>query len=169
MEKLSTKQKINNAFRELRKNGYFAKQDFWCCQTCAWNAITDEQAKKAVFYHKQDTESFDKSRKELKHPLALAWSGDCEEIVKILRKHDLKVFHDGDPEKRIFIGETIRKIFEKKLNGSKIIIYLHGDDDYELWITEHEEWVNSGFSVRGNRAEIIEEVKDVINDIENMI
>lgn len=107
MGEFTTKKKITNAFRELRKKGYFARQNFWCCQNCAWNAMTDEQAEKAVFYHRQDADSFDEYNEELERDLYLAWSGNCEEIVKVLRKHGLKVLHDGDESKRIMIERTI--------------------------------------------------------------
>jgi hypothetical protein len=45
---------LTKAFAELRKNGYFAKQNFLCCQSCGWAALSDEEAKNAVFYHNQD-------------------------------------------------------------------------------------------------------------------
>ena len=40
---------LTKAFAELRKNGYFAKQNFLCCQSCGWAALSDEEAKNAVF------------------------------------------------------------------------------------------------------------------------
>ena len=41
-------QTTTKAFRELRKYGYIAKQNFWCCQSCAWADLTDKEAEKAV-------------------------------------------------------------------------------------------------------------------------
>jgi hypothetical protein len=95
------KQKVNNAFRQLRKIGYFARQDFWCCQSCAWNAVPEEN-KKVVFYHHQDNDAWGKSG-SLKDDLYLAWSGDSEEICQILRNNGLQVFHDGSENTRIKI------------------------------------------------------------------
>ena len=63
--------RINNAFKELRKRGYFARQNFMCCQTCGWAGVPDNKADKAVFYHAQDKEHLEKTGK-----LYLAWAGD---------------------------------------------------------------------------------------------
>jgi len=90
--------KITKAFKELRKKGYFAKQNFWCCQNCAWHALTDEQAKKAVFYHSQDAENLRDTG-----DCHLAWSGDGQEIVDILTQNDIKVKWDGSENTRIKI------------------------------------------------------------------
>ena len=43
---------LSMAFAKLRKQGYFAKQNFMCCQSCGWAELSDEQAQKAVFYNK---------------------------------------------------------------------------------------------------------------------
>jgi hypothetical protein len=92
------KTKLNSAFRQLRKAGYFAKQNFWCCQTCAWSDVPDEYENKAVFYHRQDTPNI----KEFGH-VHLAWAGDGEEICNILRENGLKVIWDGSENKRILV------------------------------------------------------------------
>ena len=39
------KENLNNAFKELRKLGYFARQNFKCCQSCAWAAVPMDKAK----------------------------------------------------------------------------------------------------------------------------
>lgn len=90
--------KLTIAFRKLRKAGYFAKQNFFCCQSCGWAIMTDEQAEKAVFYHAQDNED----KKEGK-PFHLAWAGDGNEICNILRESGLTVEWDGNDKKRIQI------------------------------------------------------------------
>jgi hypothetical protein len=45
---------LTKAFAELRKNGYFAKQNFLCCQSCGWAELSEKEAEKVVFYHNQD-------------------------------------------------------------------------------------------------------------------
>ena len=89
---------LNAAFRELRKLGYKAEQNFWCCQSCAWHALTDEEAKKVVFYHKQDGVDL----KETKS-CYLAWAGNGKEIVKVLKKHGIKVEWNGREATRMKI------------------------------------------------------------------
>ena len=92
------KSKLTKAFSELRKMGYVAKQNFWCCQRCAWEALTDEEAEKAVFYHEQDN-------KDLKEngTCNLAWNGDGKLIVEILEKNGVKVDWNGTDNSRIGI------------------------------------------------------------------
>lgn len=90
--------KLNKAFRALRKAGYFARQNFWCCQTCAWADVPDEFEHKAVFYHRQDAADL----KERGY-VYLAWSGNGEEICSILRENGLSVKWDGSSNKRILV------------------------------------------------------------------
>lgn len=100
---LTNKKLVNKAFRELRKLGYVAYQNFWCCSNCAWSALNDEEAKKAVFYHSQDNDTMLKMGK-----LWLSWSGDGEEICKVLRDCGLKsVEWDGSENKRILIDLNV--------------------------------------------------------------
>ena len=92
------KSKLTKAFKELRKQGYFARQNFWCCQSCAWADMTDEQADKAVFYHAQDNDNLKENGS-----CHLAWSGDGKLIVDILEKNGIEVDWDGSDNKRIGI------------------------------------------------------------------
>lgn len=92
------KPNINKAFNALRKAGYFARQNFWCCQNCGWSAMSDEEAKKAVFYHAQDKNDLDKSGS-----CHIAWSGDGNEIVKIFNDNGVYTKWCGNNDKRIQI------------------------------------------------------------------
>ena len=89
---------LTKAFAELRKKGYFARQNFMCCQSCGWAAMTDEQAKNAVFYHNQDY-------RYLKYgdDLYLAWSGDGHFIARTLEGFGMKVKWDGDSSDKIMV------------------------------------------------------------------
>jgi hypothetical protein len=95
-----TKQQINKVFRELRKFGYFAKQNWWCCQSCGWADISDEE-QKVVFYHDQDADAIENM--VLVRPLYLAWRGNGEEICDIIRSCGLSISWDGSEDKRIAI------------------------------------------------------------------
>lgn len=94
---MTTKDKVDRAFLELRKIGYFAKQNFKCCQSCGW-AEVPEDADKVVFYHAQDNEAWNDDG-ELDFPLYLAWSGDAKEIMSCFE--GVNMDWDGDNEKRI--------------------------------------------------------------------
>lgn len=50
--------RLSIAFIALRKSGMLARQNFQCCQGCAWAAISELPAGKngVVFYHRQDTD-----------------------------------------------------------------------------------------------------------------
>ena len=89
--------RLNKAFEDLRKQGYFAEQNFWCCNSCGWSAMTDEQSKKAVFYHEQEDEykSSDK--------LHLSWSGDANEIMRIFNLNNICTLWDGSEDTKIII------------------------------------------------------------------
>lgn len=51
---MTDREKITKAFKELRKKGWFARKNFWCCQSCGCAAIPTEYKDKFVFYHNQD-------------------------------------------------------------------------------------------------------------------
>ena len=88
---------IRKAFNELQTHGYTTRMNFWCCQSCGWAALSEEEAKKAVFYHNQDNEDLRASQS-----LHLAWDGDGSLITSILSKY-VTVDWDGDANKRIHI------------------------------------------------------------------
>lgn len=92
------KKNLKLAFEELKDLGYFAKQNFACCQSCGWAAMSNEEAQKAVFYHGQDKDDL-----VSKGYCYLAWSGVGEEIVSVFNKHDIKTEWDGTTNNRIKI------------------------------------------------------------------
>ena len=100
---MNQKKQVAKAFELLREKGYFAEENFWCCQNCGWNAMTDKQAEKAVFYHGQDNESWNEKTGNLKTNLYIGWSGDCHEIRNIFESVGLLVEHDGTEGSRIEI------------------------------------------------------------------
>jgi hypothetical protein len=92
------KSNLTEAFKELRKIGYFARQNFTCCQTCAWAEVPDEKGERAVFYHNQDNSQLMSTGE-----CHLAWAGDGNEIVSVLNKHGVQTDWDGSGNKRIRI------------------------------------------------------------------
>ena len=89
---------LTKAFKDLRKHGYFARQNFTCCQSCGWSEVPEDKADKAVFYHNQDHHSYKEGG-----DLYLAWSGDGNLICETLRMHGLQVEWEGTPDRRICI------------------------------------------------------------------
>ena len=92
---------LSKAFAELRKNGYFAKQNYFCCQSCGWASMSEKESENAVFYHNQDYQSFKKGE-----DLYLAWSGDGNFITKTLTKFGMIVEWDGTPNTRIVVRNS---------------------------------------------------------------
>jgi hypothetical protein len=90
--------KITSAFQELRKKGYFARQNWQCCQSCGWAAVPDGKKEKVVFYHNQDKDSLNSEGE-----CFLAWRGEGNEIVEALTKHGIGVQWDKNPNTRIKI------------------------------------------------------------------
>ena len=89
---------LTQAFKELRQRGYFARQNFTCCQSCGWAAVPEDKAEQAVFYHRQDADDLRESGETY-----LAWSGDPKLICEVLNAHGIETEHDGDKDTRILI------------------------------------------------------------------
>jgi hypothetical protein len=102
-----TTARLDKLFRDFRKAGYFAKQDFWCCQSCAWSAVPDKVTK-TVFYHNQDAEAIVDG--ELVRSLYLAWKGNGEEICNIIRANGMRAEWNGSEDKRIEIVPEIEPL-----------------------------------------------------------
>jgi hypothetical protein len=86
---------LTRAFATLRKQGYFARQNFWCCQSCGWYAVPSGRADHAVFYSQQDKASMDATG-----VVYLSWSGSPEAIRQALEAQGLVVEHDSSPNTR---------------------------------------------------------------------
>jgi hypothetical protein len=92
------KKKINKAFTVLRKNGYFAKQNFLCCNSCGWLAVPDDKVDKVVFYHEQAAADLKESGE-----CWLSWSGNGNEIVKIFQDAGVTANWNGEFSQKIQI------------------------------------------------------------------
>ena len=90
---------ITRAFQKLRKHGYFAEKNWYCCQTCAVDAVPEENAEKYVVYcGGYDAECLKESGSTF-----LSWAGDDKFICDTLKEAGLKVDHDGSTKRRIWI------------------------------------------------------------------
>lgn len=92
-------EKLNAAFRDLRKRGYFARKNWQCCMGCGYAAIPETYTK-AVFYHAQDADILKETGS-----VSLAWDGDGAEIVDCLERAGLSVLWNGNKERRIKVSD----------------------------------------------------------------
>lgn len=93
------KQNLNKAFRQLRKAGYFARQNFMCCNTCGWHEVPEDKGEMAVFYHSQNADALKNSGITY-----LSWSGDAQQIISILESNDIKTEWEGGKDRKIKIN-----------------------------------------------------------------
>ena len=96
------KTELTKAFKDLRKARFFARQNFTCCQSCGWAEVPEKQSERAVFYHSQDNDDIEKGF------VHLAWSGDGQLIVSILKKYFTDIEWDGTTAQRIKINFTLK-------------------------------------------------------------
>jgi hypothetical protein len=110
--------RLDGAFAELETKGIVARQNFTCCQTCGHYEIGGqiEAAREAgrevhgyTFYHMQDTEGAVEGDGLYLAYGALEPDDDAlvavgKEIVKVLRRHKLKVRWNGSGSERIFVA-----------------------------------------------------------------
>ena len=97
------KQLLNDAFKQLRKEGYFAKQAFWCCQSCGCAAVPKEKEKAYVFYHKQDKDAIKDDGMIAAKGMYVAWDGNGRIIADTISNTGLKAYWNNDPGTRILI------------------------------------------------------------------
>lgn len=109
---------VGNAFAALRKKGFIARANFSCCMTCAVHELTEmahiRKKDRAVYYHRQDAESFREG-----FPLHIRFfylppesdAADStaqekavgEQVAAALRNQHLRIEWDGNPNRTIQI------------------------------------------------------------------
>lgn len=120
---LTQKEKLNEAFRLMRRAGLIARQNFKCCSNCAGYAIAEqvsampEHRRKevlgTVFYHRQDAEMLVKTGETYLAfgPIGTAAHGEigfsAETIgiraCAILKEVGLEYEWDGSEQTRILV------------------------------------------------------------------
>lgn len=101
---MTDREKIALAFKELRKLGWFARMNFWCCQGCGCANVPEKYNNKFVFYHSQDNTSIeDGNIKERGMYMTHGEGGDAKEIVFFLNKHGLNATWNGNNDTRILV------------------------------------------------------------------
>jgi Domain of unknown function (DUF6891) len=90
---------LQAGFRDLRDRGYFAQQNWQCCNTCGIAAVPEWYAERFVFYHEQEA-----VRLCEKDEVSLNWAGNGEQIVEAFQRLGLKVEWNGKPERKICVS-----------------------------------------------------------------
>lgn len=106
---IATKDAIKTAFKSLRKSGFIARSNFWCCQGCGCVAIAQMAEKKGIepkdqkyiFYHQQDNAAMIEDGN-----CDLAWGGptDGKEIQRAMQEAGLTVSWDGTRANRFNVS-----------------------------------------------------------------
>lgn len=114
------KNKLTKAFKEMRKEHLFARQNFQCCRSCGLAAINEEKEVGAgkigyVFYHQQDAQNLNDGKN-----LYMAFGAlvDKDEnrndravqvgvrVVQILERNGVRTNWDGSIGSRIMVVAT---------------------------------------------------------------
>lgn len=91
--------RIDDAFAALREQGFFAKANHTCCQSCGLADIPEDKEMAYVFYHAQDAE-----RLKDDGVCYLAWGGCGQTICTALRDQHLEVDWNGSEHTRIEVS-----------------------------------------------------------------
>ena len=122
-EDATLRERIKEAFKTLRKEGFIARMDFLCCQSCAGYQIATDAAvmvkagKKVngcVYYHHQDADSLNQHEPEVLLAFGQIESNELRTIgmstgdvgghvVTALEAVGCTVEWDGNPGKRILV------------------------------------------------------------------
>jgi hypothetical protein len=102
LEAKQIRSRLDAAFEQLRADGYFARPDWQCCQSCGVHKIPDENADRYVFYHAQDADMMREYGE-----CFLNWSGDTTHIKRRLKEAGLAVKWDGTRETRMKVSPIL--------------------------------------------------------------
>lgn len=101
-----TKSQVTELFRRLRKKGFFARQNYWCCGGCAMSAahidMKPDKHVACVLYHGQDNDAW-------ADPSALGFYGRSEKILsrRLLLRYDHEERNPSGIESQTATGEII--------------------------------------------------------------
>lgn len=118
----SARKALSAAFREFRKNGYLARENFACCATCAWTELSCEAADMQrngqdvhgiIYYHGQDADGIEEFGEcnigfggvhgKSDDEVAADDAAVGRTLVETLRKHGLSVEWNGSPAVRVLV------------------------------------------------------------------
>jgi hypothetical protein len=119
MTTTTDKDRLNEAFKQLRAHKFIAKQNHLCCQTCGWVAIDEKHkdAKDAIFYSKQDAASDITDDRVGKLYLAHRFSSKSRALLAcaIFNQNGFYTLWDGSDNTRIAIVNMTPELEAVKL------------------------------------------------------
>jgi hypothetical protein len=109
----SFQDRLDQGFERLEERGYFARQDWWCCQNCGVHAVPDEFTNRYVFYHEQDADNLPDGF------VHLSWNGDAEEIVRTFEEVGCTVEWNGSHARRIRVSDPSPGLIEGSAKSAR--------------------------------------------------
>jgi len=126
MNGYQTRERLKDVFRDLRKDGFIARINYMCCNTCAQYSLFSKIEKKwketgkipkgVIYWHQQEDKAFkeenggvyisyipsdtyEMEQQGVKPPLTTKEVG--KELCKVLKRHGLHYLWNGDPSIKI--------------------------------------------------------------------
>ena len=99
------REKVSNVLKKLEDRGYFARGPWWCCSSCGWVAVPDDQREKVVFWNEQTDETAFDEVGDLLGKLFLQWAGDGDEIVKAFEEDGFETEWDGTENMTVIVHD----------------------------------------------------------------
>ena len=96
VDEMVDNKRLSSAFSTLRKEGFVAKENFWCCKYCAWEHLKDFPNNTNIVFYSKSESSMAFSSKEIKNILNLNWRGDANRIIEVLNENGFDVTWDND-------------------------------------------------------------------------
>jgi uncharacterized protein (TIGR02996 family) len=97
--------RVKWAFVAIRPYGYFARMNFWCCNSCAWASVPLDKCD-VVFFHRQDNEAFINGNIKKGYPLFLSWRGCPDLVLAALTAAGLRVTYESPKIRLMVEGAT---------------------------------------------------------------
>ena len=111
--------RLNAVFSTLRKEGFVAKESFWCCKYCAWEHLKDFPNNTNIVFYSKSEGGNSISNKEIKNILNLNWQGDANRIIEVLNDNGFNVIWDNDNNSCIQILPKEYDEFTARNNGER--------------------------------------------------
>ena len=135
--------RIDDAFAALREQGFFAKANHTCCQSCGTAVIPDDKEDAYVFYHMQDADYLKEDG-----VCYLAWGSKLSAgylICTALREAGLEVDWDGSEQTRIKVTSlvpAIKKRWDVTIVQTSLVkdVYAETAKQAGVWARDQANW-----------------------------